>query len=142
MIDGRELGIGRIRRRMQMNRAELVDNTALQRAILVGTVLQIFFVLVAHFSAWIETHALLFAGMMTSATVGYLYAQEVAKGYALGAYGGAIAGGLCAFVGIAVAVLLGDMTGGMLVVRDLISILTGAVGGIYGQMSADWRQIS
>jgi hypothetical protein len=124
---------------MRMNRTGLVDNSALQRAIIVGTLLQIAFVLIAHFSAWIETHALLFAGMMTSATVGYLYAQEVAKGYARGAYGGAIAGGLCAFIGIALSVLLGDMTGGMLLVRDLISILTGAVGGIYGQMAADWR---
>ena len=122
-----------------MNRAGLVDNNALQRAILVGTLLQIVFVLIAHFSVWMETHALLFAGMMTSATVGYLYAQEVAKGYARGAYGGAIAGGLCAFIGIALSVFLGDMTGGMLLTRDLISILTGAVGGIYGQMAADWR---
>ncbi|HEX4157116.1 MAG TPA: hypothetical protein VHY79_01460 [Rhizomicrobium sp.] len=122
-----------------MDRTGLIDNNALQRAIIVGTLLQIVFVLIAHFSVWIETHALLFAGMMTSATVGYLYAQEVAKGYARGAYGGAIAGGLCALIGIAPSVLLGDMTGGMLLVRDLISILTGAVGGIYGQMAADWR---
>jgi hypothetical protein len=124
---------------MRANHSGLIDNEALQRAIFVGTLLQIVFVLIAHFSVWIETHALLFAGMMTSATVGYLYAQEVAKGYALGAYGGAIAGGLCAFIGIALSVILGDMTGEMLVVRDLISILTGAVGGIYGQMAADWQ---
>jgi hypothetical protein len=124
-----------------MKSAEPIDNRALQRAILVGTLLQIVFVLIAHFNAWIETHALLFAGMMTSATMGYLYAQEVAKGYALGAYGGAITGGLCAFFGIALSVFMGDMTEGMLLVRVLISILTGAVGGIYGQMSADWRSI-
>lgn len=122
-----------------MNRTGLVDNRALQRAILVGTFLQTVFVLIAHFSTWIETHALLFAGMMISATVGYLYAQEVAKGYIRGAYGGAIAGGLCAFIGIAVSVFLGDTTGRMLLVRDLISVLTGAVGGVYGQMAADWR---
>lgn len=122
-----------------MSHAQLVDNRALRRAILVGTLLQVIFVLVGHFSLWIETHALLFAGMMTSATVGYLYALEVARGYAKGAYGGAIAGGLCAFIGIAVSVLLGDMTPKMLIVRALISILTGAVGGVYGQMAADWR---
>jgi hypothetical protein len=121
-----------------MNHAELIDSRALRRAILVGTLLQMVFVLIAHFSVWIETHALLFAGMMTSATVGYLYAQEVAKGYAKGAYGGAIAGGSCA-LGIALSVFLGDMTGGMFLTRDLISILTGAVGGVYGQMAADWQ---
>jgi hypothetical protein len=119
--------------------AGLIDNRALIRAVLVGVVLQVSFVLIAHFSVWIETHALLFAGMMTSATVGYLYAREVSKGYAKGACGGAIAGGLCAFIGIGLCVLLGDMTGQMFLVRGLISVLTGAVGGIYGQMSADWR---
>jgi hypothetical protein len=122
-----------------MNHAGLVDNRALRRAILVGTLLQLVFVLAGHFSRWIETHALLFAGMMISATVGYLYALDVARGYAKGAYGGAIAGGLCAFIGIAASVPLGDMTPKMLVVRALISVLTGAVGGIYGQMAADWR---
>ena len=120
--------------------AGLIDSRALKRAVLVGALLQVLFVLIAHFSLWIETHALLFGGMMTSATVGYLYAREVAKGYARGAYGGAIAGGLCAFIGIAPSVLLGDMTERMLLVRGLISVLTGAVGGIYGQMAADWRE--
>ena len=106
---------------------------------MVGTLLQIVSVVIAHFSLWIESHALLFGGMMISATMGYLYAMDVAKGYAKGAYGGAIAGGICAFIGIAVSVLLGDMTAKMLVVRGLISVLTGAVGGIYGQLAADWR---
>jgi hypothetical protein len=122
-----------------MRQAGLIDNRALQRAILVGTFLQLIAVLIAHFSLWIETHAFLFAGMMISATMGFLYAQDVARGYARGAYGGAIAGGVCAFVGIAVSVILGDLTAWMLLVRSLISVLTGAVGGVYGQMSADWR---
>ena len=122
-----------------MNTVNLIDNRALRRAILVGTFLQLIAVLIAHFSQWIETHAFLFAGMMISATVGYLYAQDVSRGYAKGAYGGAIAGGVCAFVGIAVSVVLGDLTTRMLVIRCLISVLTGAVGGVYGQMAADWR---
>ena len=123
-----------------MNPVELVDHRALQRAILVGTLFQVVAVLIAHFSLWIETHALLFGGMMISATMGYLYAQEVARGYVKGACGGAMAGGVCAVIGIAPSVLLGDMTLKMLVVRALISVLTGAVGGIYGQMAADWNR--
>lgn len=122
-----------------MNRAELIDNRALQRAILVGTLLQLVAVAIAHVSLWTETNAFLFAGMMISATMGYLYAQDVSRGYAKGAYGGAIAGGACAFIGIAVSVVLGDLSGRMLLVRSLISVLTGAVGGVYGQMAADWR---
>ncbi|HWY16440.1 MAG TPA: hypothetical protein VNX86_14995 [Rhizomicrobium sp.] len=123
-----------------MNRVGLVDHRALERAILVGTLFQVVAVVIAHFSLWIETHALLFGGMMISATMGYLYAQEVARGYVKGACGGAVAGGLCAIIGMAPSVLLGDMTLKMLVVRTLISILTGAVGGIYGQMAADWNR--
>ena len=123
----------------EMRQAGLIDNRALQRAILVGIFLQLVAVLIAHFSLWIETHAFLFAGMMISATMGFLYAQDVGRGYARGAYGGAIAGGVCAFGGIAVSVVLGDITAWMLLVRSLISVLTGAVGGVYGQMSADWR---
>jgi hypothetical protein len=123
-----------------MNRAGLVDHRALQRAILVGTLFQVVAVVIAHFSQWIETHALLFGGMMISATMGYLYAQEVARGYVKGACGGAVAGGLCAIIGIAPSVLLGDMTLKMLGIRTLISVLTGAVGGIYGQMAADWNR--
>jgi hypothetical protein len=123
-----------------MNRVGLVDHRALERAILVGTLFQVVAVVIAHFSLWIETHALLFGGMMISATMGYLYAQEVARGYVKGAWGGAVAGGLCAIIGMAPSVLLGDMTPKMLGVRTLISILTGAVGGIYGQMAADWNR--
>ena len=123
-----------------MNRVGLVDHRALERAILVGTLFQVVAVVIAHFSLLIETHALLFGGMMISATMGYLYAQEVARGYVKGACGGAVAGGLCAIIGMAPSVLLGDMTPKMLGVRTLISILTGAVGGIYGQMAADWNR--
>lgn len=121
-----------------MDRAQLIDTLALKRAIGVGTLLQVSAVLIAHFSIWIETNAFLFSGMMISATMGYLYAQDVAKGYTKGACGGAIAGGICA-LGITLSVVLGDMTGRVFLVRAIVSALTGAVGGIYGQMAADWR---
>ena len=122
-----------------MNTAKMIDNRALRRAILVGTFFQLIAVLIAHVRQWMETEAFFFAGMMISATMGYLYAQDVSRGYAKGACGGAIAGGVCAFAGIAVSVVLGDLTSRVLVIRSLISVLTGAVGGVYGQMAADWR---
>ncbi len=118
--------------------ASLVDNRALQRATTVGILLQVVLVLLAHFSTWVEEHALLFGAMMISATSGYLYAREVAKGYGRGAYGGAITGGTCGIVGVGISLLLGDVSPVALTVRLLVSVLTGAVGGIYGQMAADW----
>jgi hypothetical protein len=118
----------------------MLDKPALKRAILVGTPLQMVTVVLGHFGGLLAAYEIgfLFAGMMISATVGYLYAQDVSKGYGRGAYGGAIAGGACALVGIAASVLLGDMAPTVLMVRTLICVVTGAVGGIYGQMAADW----
>lgn len=117
------------------------DSPALKRAIIVGTALQMATVALGHFRNLMAQHQIgfLFAGMMISATVGYLYAQDVAKGYRLGIYGGAIVGGVCAAVGIALSVLLADLVFKDLVLRTAISILTGAVGGFYGQMAADWE---
>src|SRR5580704_17050541 len=100
-----------------MNRRRLVDNRALRSAVLVGSLLQLIAVLVAHFSVWLELHALLFGTMMISATIGYLYAQDVAWGYAKGACGGALAGGLCALLGVAVSGALGDLAPIMLPIR-------------------------
>lgn len=119
----------------------MLDGPALQRAILVGTLLQAFTVTVGHFVGLFAGYEIgfLFAGMMISATVGYLYAQDVSKGYRLGACGGAISGGACALMGIGVSVALGDMALIVFVQRTLISILTGAVGGVFGQMAADWE---
>jgi hypothetical protein len=120
--------------------ANLVDGPALRRGVLVGTPLQMLTVTLGHFSGLLAVHEIgfLFACMMISATVGYLYAQDVATGYLRGAYGGAIAGGICALVGLAVSVPLDDMSPVILIQRSLICVLTGAVGGIYGQLAADW----
>jgi hypothetical protein len=119
----------------------MLDSSALQRAIAVGTFLQVITVMVGHFGGLFAGYAIgfLFAGMMISATVGYLYAQDVSKGYGLGAYGGAISGGLCALMGFLFSVGLGDMPAVVFVQRTLISTLTGAVGGVFGQMAADWN---
>jgi hypothetical protein len=109
------------------------------RAIFVGTVIQVAMVVIGHFVPWVALHVFMFGGMMISATVGYLYAQEVAKGYGRGALGGAIAGGVCALLGIAVSVVLGDTQPNILALGTAISTLTGAVGGVFGQMSAGIR---
>ena len=122
------------------NSAGLLNGPALRRAILVGTPLHMLTMLLGHYSGLLASNEVgfLFAGMMVSATVGYLYALEVAKGYRRGALGGAIAGGACALAGIAVSVPLGDMSLKVLASRTLICVLTGAVGGVYGQLAADW----
>ncbi len=117
----------------------MIDRNALLRATFVGTVIQVAMVVIGRFVPWVALHVFMFGGMMISATVGYLYAQDVAKGYGRGALGGAIAGGVCALLGIAVSVILGDTQPNILALGTAISTLTGAVGGVFGQMSAGIR---
>jgi hypothetical protein len=122
-----------------MKQSSGIDARALRRAIVIGAVLQVVLVVVAHFNAWIAAHASLFASMMISATSGYLYAQDVAKGYELGVYGGTIVGGVCAVPALAISIARGDLAPSAFIVRMLIYLLTGAVGGFFGQMAADWN---
>jgi hypothetical protein len=117
----------------------VIDARILQRATIVGTVLQVVMVVAGHFLPWVRDHAFLFGGMMISAIAGYLYAADFADGYLRGALGGAIAGGVCALIGVALSVLLGDTPVFALVLGTAISVLTGAVGGFWGQVAARMR---
>src|ERR1700733_1804956 len=114
----------------------MIEQRPLLIATFVGTVLQVAMVLIGHFVPWVALHVFMFGGMMISATVGYLYARDVGRGYGFGAFGGAISGGICALLGIAVSVVLGDTQPFVLALGTSISVLTGAVGGVFGQMSA------
>ena len=78
---------------------------------------------------------------MVSASAGYLYGMDFGRGYAVGALGGAIAGGLCIVPAIALSVLLADTDASMLAVGTGICILTGGVGGAFGQMAAFMRRL-
>ncbi len=117
----------------------MIDARILQRATIVGTVLQVVMVVAGHFLPWVRDHAFMFGGMMISAIAGYLYAADFAGGYLRGALGGAIAGGVCALIGIALSVLLGDTPAFVLGLGTAISVLTGAVGGFWGQVAARMR---
>lgn len=119
----------------------MIDAAALRRAIIVGTVLQIVLAVLAHVVGWIAVHALLFAAMMISAVSGYLYAQEVGRGYAAGASGGLVAGGVCGVFGVATSIVLGDTDPALFVQSALILLFTGGVGGLFGQMSAAIRTL-
>jgi len=114
----------------------MIDNTALLRATLVGTVLQVAMVVIGHFVPWVALHVFMLGGMGISALAGGLYAHDAANGYGCGALGGAIAGGVCALLGIAVSVILGDTATNILILGTASSAVTGAVGGLFGQLSS------
>jgi hypothetical protein len=117
----------------------VIDRRILLRAFIVGTLLQVVMVVLGHFVPWVILHVFEFGGMMISATAGYLYAMDSGKGYFPGATAGAVAGGGCALIGISLSVVLGDLARPFIPFGTAVCVLTGAVGGLFGQMAANWR---
>ena len=104
-------------------------------ASLVGTLLQVAMVVAGHSSPAIKG---LFAvgGMGLSLVAGVLYARlarPTTKSSA--SIGGLAAGAICAFLGILVSYLLGDVPASLLALGTLSSAVTGAIGGVIGSLS-------
>lgn len=114
----------------------MIDARILQRAIIVGTMLQAAMMVLGHFFPWIRVHVFLFGGMMISATAGYLYAMDYGAGFGRGIFGGAIVGGVCGLFGLAVSILLGDTPVVLLALWTAIFTLTGVAGGFWGEVAA------
>ncbi len=110
-----------------MNRKALINATV------IGTVLQLAMVIVGHF---VPAVAALFApiGILLSLIAGLLYARAVKGSWSDSTLGGAIAGGVCALIGIAVSCLLGDVVPIILVIGTLSSVVGGVVGGAIGKL--------
>jgi hypothetical protein len=118
-----------------------LDSRLVLRTALAGTVLQLVLAGAGHLSPWVGIHLFLFGRAMISASAGYLYGLIHGRGYGSGALGGAIAGGLCVVPALVLSVLLGDSAGVMVSTGTGISILTGAVGGAFGQMGAILKKL-
>jgi hypothetical protein len=119
----------------------LTDNAALRRAALVGIVLQVALAVLAHYAPWIGAYANRLAGMMISATAGYLYAMDVGLGFRRGALGGAIVGGVSGLAGMMLAQSLGERPDDPLALWTMISVLTGTLGGVFGEIAIRWNAI-
>jgi hypothetical protein len=110
----------------------MLDLTKLRTATLAGTILQLAMVIAGHF---IPAVAAAFAagGMGISLVAGLLYGRGTGA-WAGALVGGALAGGLCALIGIAVSVLLGDVPLFVLAFGTVSSAVTGLVGGAIGKL--------
>lgn len=111
----------------------MINTRACVLATLVGTVLQLAMVLAGHANALI---AGLFAvgGMGISLLAGVAY-SVLARGSAMrpALIGGAVAGGVCALIGIAVSCALGNVSPSVLLYGTASSAVTGALGGWLGR---------
>ena len=110
-----------------------MNRSALIRAVLIGTVLQLAMVVAGHF---VPAIANLFAvgGMLISLVAGLLYARAARSAWGDSLIGGFLAGGICAFLGILVSYVLKDVTVDILWMGTLGSAVAGVVGGAVGKL--------
>jgi hypothetical protein len=104
-------------------------------ASLVGTLLQVAMVVAGHTSPAIKGFFAV-GGMGLSLVAGLLYARlarPATKGSA--SLGGLAAGAICAFLGILVSYMLGDVPASLLALGTISSAVTGAIGGVLGSLS-------
>ncbi len=74
--------------------------------------------------------------MFFSLVAGFLYARMAQDGWGGAIGGGAVAGGVCAILGIAVSVALKDVPAQILLLGTAASLVTGLIGGGVGKLLA------
>jgi hypothetical protein len=106
----------------------MINRRALTIATLIGTVLQVAMVVSGHTQPAVKE---LFAvgGMTISLLAGVAYVLSARTQHASPTFGGLLAGGICALIGIGVSYLLGDVPASLLALGTLSSAVTGAFGG-------------
>ncbi|MEP6550186.1 MAG: hypothetical protein ABJB95_03335 [Gemmatimonadales bacterium] len=102
---------------------------AFRNAVIVGTLLQLAMVISGHWVEFIKLNVFAIGGMLISAIAGVLYARAARVDRKGSALHGALVGGLCALIGIAVSFALGDVPASILALGTLSSAVTGAIGG-------------
>lgn len=106
--------------------------------IVIGTLLQVTMVLAGH---WVVAVANAFGilGTLISLVVGLFYAVEARISWGNAALGGAVVGAVCAFPGVLVSYLLGDVPAGILLIGPASGLVAGALGGLVGHTTARRR---
>ena len=119
----------------------MIDFKILRRAITVGVFFELVLVAMGHYRPRFRPTFELFGCMLIAGVAGLLYARDLARGYGAGALGGAAVGAVCGLVAVATASLLGDRPDLFIPYGVMVSTLTGAVGGLFGQLDAQLRVI-
>jgi hypothetical protein len=111
-----------------------MDRGALVFATGVGLALQVLMVLTGHYAPAVKA---LFAvgGMALSLLAGVLFAERARASWPADLGGGAIAGGVCALLGIALSASLGDVPPSLLLLGTAASVCTGLIGGAIGKLA-------
>jgi hypothetical protein len=116
----------------------MIDLNILRRVVVVGIILEL--VLVAGGYIWPSSRfGLLFGCMLIAAVAGMLYGRDLARGFGSGMLGGTLAGAACGIVAVTAAHFLGLQPELYIPYGVMITTLTGAVGGFFGELDARLR---
>jgi hypothetical protein len=94
----------------------------------IGLILQLVMVVAGHYMPPVKAKFAV-GGMLISLLAGAIYIRLEQQGWQGALLGGAIAGGVCALLAIAVSVSLKDVPAMILVIGTLGSVVAGLVGG-------------
>jgi len=100
----------------------------------IGLAAQLAMVIAGHFVPVIKEYGFAIGGVLISLVAGLLYARTSRTGWGDSLLGGAVAGGVCALLGIAVSWLMGDVPATILLFGTLGSAVGGLIGGAIGRM--------
>lgn len=103
--------------------------SAFRNATIIGTLLQLAMVVSGHWVEFIKMNVFAIGGMLISAIAGVIYARSARVDRKKSAIQGAVVGGLCALIGIAVSFFMGDVPANILALGTLSSAVAGAIGG-------------
>jgi hypothetical protein len=101
-----------------------------------GLAAQLLMVISGHYVPFIKDNVFALGGMAISLAAGLAYAMLAAEGWQSTLVGAFLAGGLCAFLGIAVSLALKDVVASILLFGTLGSAVAGLVGGAVGKAIA------
>lgn len=99
----------------------------------VGLILQLLMVVAGHYLPPVKAKFAV-GGMLISLIAGAVYIRLEQQGWQGALLGGAIAGGVCAILAIAVSVSLKDVPAMILVIGTLGSVVAGLVGGAIAKL--------
>ena len=111
-----------------------MNRNALIKATIAGLVLQLAMVVAGHFVPMLREQGFAVGGMLFSLCAGVLYVRLTRGPWPVSLAGGAVAGGVCGFLGIAVSCLLGDVPPTLLLFGTLGSTVAGLAGGALGKV--------
>ena len=117
----------------------MIDLKILRRAALLGIGFELALVAGGYF--WPHSRpGLMFGCMLVAAVAGMFYARDLGRGFGAGALGGALTGAASGTAAVVAASFLDERPEIYLPYGVMVMMLTGTVGGIFGELDVRLRR--